>query len=199
MPDLMTLLANVGSQIAPIIMMLQAIAALMGIYMTGSALVEFFGVSNPNALKYVAGRDRFSMTGGITQLLVGGVLLAMSTLEMVGIMSRTLTDDYANSRFLSYTAQSSTFDEQRMAALTTILGIMQIVGFVSMVKGWMMLSDIAHQKTQASKGMAFGFMIGGILAWNFKWVTDVINCTFGYNLIGMFAPYGIANACKAAF
>jgi intracellular multiplication protein IcmC len=199
MPDLMTLLANVGSQITPIIMMLQAIAALMGVYMTASALIEFFGVSNPNSLKYVSGRDRFSVTGGITQLLIGAILISMSTLEMVGIMSRTLTDDYANSRFLSYTAQTSTFDEQRMAALATILGIMQIVGFVAMVKGWMTLNDIAHQKTQASKGVAFGWMIGGICAWNFKWVTDVINCTFGYNVIGLFTPYGMANACKAAF
>lgn len=199
MPDLMTLLANVGSQITPIIMMLQAVAFLMGVYLTGNALIEFYGVSNPNTLKYVAGGDRFSVGGGITQLFIGAILIAMSTLEMVGILSRSLTDDYVNSRFLSYTAHNATFDEQRMAALATILGIMQIVGFVSMVKGWMTLNDIAHQKTQASKGIAFGWMIGGICAWNFKWVTDVINCTFGYNVIGMFSPYGVANACKAAF
>lgn len=199
MPDMMTLLANVGSQITPIIMMLQAVAMLMGVYLTISSMIEFYGVSNPNSLKYISGGDRFSVGGGLMQMFTGACLIAMSTLEMVGILSRSLTDDYANSRFLSYTAHNATFDEQRLAALATILGIMQIVGFISMTKGWTTLNAIAHQKTQASKGQAFGWMIGGIAAWNFKWVTDVLNCTFGYNVIGIFTPYGVANACKAAF
>lgn len=198
MPDLMNILANLGSQITPIIMMLQVIAGAIGVYLVAGALIEFYGVSNPNTLKYISGGDRFSVGGGITQLCIGAILLSMGTLEMVGIMSRTLTDDYANSRFLSYTAQNATFEEQRLAALSTLLGIMQIVGFVAMVKGWMTFNDAAHQKAQTSKGMAFGWMIGGILAWNFKWLTDVINCTAGYNIIGMFTPYGVANACKAA-
>lgn len=198
MPDLMTILANLGSQIAPVIMALQVIAGLMGLYLTIGALYEFFGVSNPNMTKYLAGGERFSVGGGIMQLCIGACLLSMSTLEMVGILSRTLTDDYANSRFLSYTAQNATFEEQRLAALHTLLGIMQIVGFVSMTKGWMTFNAIAHQKTQASKGIAFGWLIGGLLAWNFKWFTDVLNCTAGYNIIGIFTPYGVANACKAA-
>jgi intracellular multiplication protein IcmC len=199
MADWMSILANVGSQIAPIIMMLQAICLVLGIYFIASALVEFFGVSNPNSLKYISGRDRFSVAGGFTQLFMGAAFASMSTLEMVGILSRTLTDDYANSRFLSYTAQSASFDEQRLAALSTILGIMQIIGFVAMMKGWMTFNAIAHHKTSTSKGMAFGWMIGGVLAWNFKWATDVINCTLGYNMIGLFSPYGVANACKAVF
>lgn len=195
MPNLQTMLLRFSEQIPPIIMLLQSVTALMGLYFIASALMEFWGVDNPNASKFVSGGDRFSVGGGIVQLLIGGILTAMSTLQLVGILSRTLTDDYANSRFLSYTPAGGSFDEQRIAALATILGIMQIVGFTAMVKGWMVINGVAHGKEKGGYGSAFVWLIGGVVAWNFKWFTDVLNCTFGFNVIGMFVPYGMQNAC----
>ena len=57
-PDLVELLINAG-QVAPaLLMMMQGIVAVMGLYLVGSALVELWGVSHDNALKYVAGRQR---------------------------------------------------------------------------------------------------------------------------------------------
>jgi hypothetical protein len=195
MPDLMTILANFSSQIPPIIMMLQGVCALMGLYFVAAAWIEFWGVANHNATKYVAGHARFSVGGGIVKLLIGAFLTAMATLQLVGILSRTLTDTYANSRFLSYAPAGGTFDEQRLAAMAALLGIMQIVGFVAMIKGWVTFTRIADGRSQAGVGTASAWLIGGVLAWNFKWFTDVLNCTIGFNIIGMFAPFGVANTC----
>ena len=97
-PDLMEVLVNVGVIIPPIIMMLQGIAALMGLYLVASSLIEIWGVTHDNAMKYVAGRQRFSVGSALVTMFVGSILLAMGTLELVGILSRTLTGDYANSR-----------------------------------------------------------------------------------------------------
>lgn len=195
MPDLMSLLANLSSQIGPIIMMLQGIASLMGLYLVAGALAELWGVSNDNALKYMAGKNRFSAGSAMMQLLIGSLLTAMGTLQLVGVMSRTLTEDYANSRFLSYSPADGSFDEQRLAAMAALLGIMQIVGFVAMIKGWLTLNRHANGQAQASLGVATGWLIGGVIAWNFKWFTDVLNCTLGFNIIGMFVPFGVANSC----
>lgn len=195
MPDLMTILANFSSQIGPIIMMLQGICSLMGLWLVAGALIEMWGVTHDNALKYVPSNKRFSIGSAVVQLFIGGVLAAMGTLQLVGVMSRTLTEDYANARFLSYTPTGGTFEEQRLAAMAALLGIMQIVGFVAMVKGWLTVNATANGQARASLGTASAWLIGGVIAWNFKWFTDVLNCTLGFNIIGMFVPFGVASSC----
>lgn len=195
LPDLVTLLANLGSQIPPIIILLQFVCALMGLYFVSASLVEFWGVGNGNAAKYLKADARFSVARGVIKLLVGGLLTSMSTLQLVGILSRTLTDTYANSRFLSYSPSGNTLAEQSQAAMATLLGIMEIVGFVAMIKGWVTLVHIADGRANTGYGTATAWLLGGVLAWNFKWLTDVINCTFGYNVIGMFVSFGVANTC----
>ncbi|MDB6009973.1 MAG: putative type secretion system protein IcmC/DotIE [Gammaproteobacteria bacterium] len=195
LPDLVTLLANFGTQIPPIIILLQFVSALMGLYFVAGSLVEFWGVGNGNAAKYLSAHARFSVTGGVVKLLVGALLAAMSTLQLVGILSRTLTDTYANSRFLSYSPTGNTLEAQSQAAMAALLGIMEIVGFVAMIKGWLTFVHIADGRAQAGYGTATAWLIGGVLAWNFKWLTDVLNCTFGYNVIGMFVSFGAANTC----
>lgn len=196
MPDLMQILANVGNQIGPIIMMMQGIASLIGLYFVAGALAEMWGVTHDNALKYLPSKNRFSMGSALMQLLIGGLLCAMGTLQLVGVMSRTLTDTFVSSRFTSYVGTGgSTFDDQRLAAMATLLGIMQIVGFIAMVKGWITLNQHANGQARAGVGTAAGWLVGGIIAWNFKWFTDVLNCTLGYNIIGMFVPFGVASAC----
>lgn len=188
-PDLVTVLVNVGEVIPPAIMMLQGISAFMGLYLVGSALIEIWGVSHDNAMKYVSGRQRFSVGSAIVQMVIGSVLLAMGTLEWMGIMSRTLTGDYANSRMLSYSASGTTLQEQAQLATLALLGIMQVVGFIAMVKGWLTINSFYNAQGQAGLGQATGWIIGGVLAWNFKWFSDVLNNTIGFNLIGMFTPF----------
>lgn len=191
-PDLMEVLVNVGVIIPPIIMMLQGIAALMGLYLVSSSLIEIWGVTHDNAMKYVAGRQRFSVGSALVTMFVGSILLAMGTLELVGILSRTLTGDYADSRVtadsLAYSGGGGLAEKAQIASLA-LLGIMQVVGFIAMVKGWLTVNRYYNQQGQAGFGQAFGWIIGGVLAWNFKWFSDVLNNTIGFNLIGMFTPF----------
>ena len=187
--DLVQVMVNIGKVIPTAIMMCQGIAALIGLYLTASALVELWGVTHENALKYVAGRQRFSVGAACLQLFIGAILLAIGTLQWMGIMSRTLTGDYANSRMLSYSATGTTLQEQAQLASLALLGIMQVVGFIAMVKGWLTVNGYYNNQSQAGLGTASGWIIGGILAWNFKWFSDVLNNTIGFNLIGLFTPW----------
>jgi hypothetical protein len=196
MPDLMQILANFSSQIEPLIMMLQGIASLIGLYFVAGALAELWGVTHDNALKYLPSKNRFSAGSAVMQLVIGGFLCSMGTLQLVGIMSRTLTDTYVSSRFTSYIPADSSFGEQKLAAMAALLGIMQIVGFVAMIKGWLTLNQHANGQAQAGVGTALGWLIGGVICWNFKWFTDVLNCSLGFNIVGMFVPFGVANTCS---
>ncbi|KPY55656.1 MULTISPECIES: hypothetical protein [Pseudomonas syringae group] len=188
-PDLVQIMVNVGKIIPPLIMMLQGISALIGLYLTAGALIEIWGVTHDNALKYVAGKNKFSIGSAIVQLFIGAILLSVGTLEWMGIMSRTITGDYANSRMLSYSSSGSTLKEQAQLATLALLGIMQVVGFIAMIKGWLTVNGYYNQQSQAGLGTATGWIIGGILAWNFKWFSDVLNNTIGFNLIGLFTPW----------
>ena len=193
-PDLVELLINAG-QVAPaLLMMMQGIVAVMGLYLVGSALVELWGVSHDNALKYVAGRQRFSTGSALISLMVGALMSAMSTLNLMGILSRTLSDDYAAERInqimpsdMAYSAASSLADKGAVAAVA-LLSIMQVVGFVAMVKALMTVNRY-YNNEQAHLGSASGWALGGILCWNFKWFSDVVNKTLGFNVISMFTPF----------
>ena len=136
-PDLLDLLVNAGKVAPALLMMIQGIAALVGLYLVGSALVELWGVSHDNALKYVAGRQRFSTGSALISLLVGALLSALSTLNLMGIMSRTVSDDYVASRIMptdmAYTAGGSLADKGAVATIA-LLSIMQVVGFIAMFK-----------------------------------------------------------------
>ena len=190
-PDLIELLINAG-QVAPaLLMMLQGIVAVMGLYLVGSALVELWGVSHDNALKYVAGRQRFSTGSALVSLMIGALLSAMSTLNLMGIMSRTLSDDYAAERIMpsdmAYSAGGSLADKGAVATIA-LLSIMQIVGFVAMVKALMTVNRY-YNNQQAHLGSAAGWLLGGVLCWNFKWFSHVVNNTLGFSIISMFTPF----------
>ncbi len=190
-PDLVELLVNAGKVAPALLMMLQGIVAVMGLYLVGSALVELWGVSHDNALKYVAGRQRFSTGSALISLMVGALLSAMSTLNLMGIMSRTLSDDYAAERIMpadmAYSVGGSLADKGAVATIA-LLSIMQIVGFVAMVKALMTVNRY-YNNQQAHLGSAAGWLLGGVLCWNFKWFSDVVNNTLGFSIISMFTPF----------
>lgn len=192
-PDLIEVLVNVGGVVPPIIMMLQGIAALMGLYLVSISLVEIWGVTYDNAMKYVAGRQRFSVGSAIISMIIGSLLLSMSTLELVGVMSHTLSGDYAAHRVmaeeLTY-AESGGMNEKIRVAKTAIMGIMQVVGFIAMIKGWVTINQYYNQQGQAGLGTALGWLIGGVLAWNFQWFASVLHNTLGFDMLAAFNPFG---------
>lgn len=190
-PDLVEVLINAGGVAPVLVMMLQGIAALIGLYLVCGALIELWGVSHDNALKYVAGRQRFSIGSALVSLVVGAMLSALSTLNLVGILSRTLTDNYVDSRIMpsaiSY-AQGAQLSDKGAVATIALLSIMQVVGFIALVKSLMTVNRY-YNNQQADLGSATGWAIGGILCWNFKWFADVVNNTLGFDIVSMFTPF----------
>jgi len=193
-PDLLTLLANAGSVAPAITMMLQGIIALIGLYLVASGLVELWGVSHDNALKYVAGRQRFSTGSALVSIGIGAVMLSLSTLEWMGIMSRTIMDGSADATArimpsdMSYDTSggSSSYDVKGRVAAMALLAIMQVVGLVAMVKALMTVNRY-YNNEQAHLGSAAGWALGGVLCWNFRWFVEVVNNTLGFKIISMFS------------
>lgn len=191
-PDLLDLLVNAGKVAPALLMMIQGIAALVGLYLVGSALVELWGVSHDNALKYVAGRQRFSTGSALISMLIGSLLSALSTLNLMGILSRTVSDDYVASRIMpsdmAYSTGASLSDKGAVATIA-LLSIMQVVGFIAMFKALMTVNRY-YNNEQAHLGSAAGWALGGVLCWNFQWFAQVVNNTLGFPILSMFSPFG---------
>jgi len=192
-PDLMTMLIGIGKVIPSIIMLMQLVAMVTGTFITISGLIEVWGAGSENSAKYLSSQRSYSTAVGITQIVLGGVLLATGTLEFVGILSRTVTGDYAAARMtadvLSYNpGQDSNTAEKAKAVTMALLALMQAVGFAAIYKGWLSLNRYVKQgSSSVSFGTCMTWIIGGIFAWNFKWVSDVVNNTVGFNFLSLFS------------
>jgi len=70
--------------------------------------------------------------------------------------------------------------------LKSIVGVVQIIGLLSFIKGWMILVANAQQPGgQATVGKAITHIIGGLCAYNILGFTNVIwNTFYGSNLFG---------------
>ncbi|ABS45747.1 MULTISPECIES: hypothetical protein [Yersinia pseudotuberculosis complex] len=188
-PDLMTLAINFGKIMPPFIMLLQGICGIIGMWLFVTGLTDVVGVSNPNMDKYIASRSKYSVSGAIVKMVIGSFFVGMATLQLVGILSRSLTGDYANSRMLSYSSAGTTLEQQAQLATLGLLSVVQAVGFVALMKGLFTLVGRFNGENNANLGTASTVIIGGVLAWNFKWFADVINNQFGYNIIGLFGAW----------
>lgn len=190
MPDLMQILIN-ASKIAPVfIMLMQAICLSLGVIIVAAGLIDLYLLTNDNSSKMFSSSSRSSTTGATTKIVVGGFLLALGTLQLVGILSRTITGDYVNSRIMSYSPSGSSMADQAQLALLGLFSIMQAVGFTAILRGFMALIQRNNGNIQGN-GYAIitAWFIGGILAWNFKWTSDVINNTLGFDIISKLTPF----------
>ena len=185
--DLTDILVNVGKVIPPALMFLQAVFALIGLYLGASALMEMYGSADGNAHKFVAGKDTYSFGSALAQLVVAAFFFGLADMQLIGILSRTLTTDYANSRMISYSSTSQTMAERSQLAVLAILGIMQVVGFVSMAKGLITVNHHFNGRRNEGIGTATAWILGGLLAWNFKWFSDVLNNTIGFDFFNLFS------------
>ncbi|MBJ8931598.1 type IV secretion protein DotIE [Citrobacter freundii] len=190
MPDLISVMINVG-QIAPIfIMVLQGLSILAGTYLVASSLIDFYLTTNDNSSKMFSSNSKVSVGGASVKLIVGGFLVGLGTLQVVGIFSRSLTGDYVNSRMMSYSTSGTSIAEQAQLAVLALLSIMQAVGMSAIYRGFWALVE-RHNGNQQGNSYAriAGWFIGGLLAWNFKWTSDVVNNQLGFNIISILTPF----------
>lgn len=192
LPDLMTMLIGIGKVIPSFIMLMQTVAVVVGVFLTISGLMELAGAHNQNLTKHMSSQQAYSTQVAGVKILLGGVLLSLSTLELIGVLSRTITGDYAATRMtadvLSYApGKGASAAEKSKVVVLALLALMQAVGMVSVFKGIMTLNAYAKQTTSVSFGTCLAWIIGGILAWNFKWFSDVINNTIGFDFLKLFS------------
>ena len=170
--DLASVFNNISDQINPIKNFVIAISYGVGLGLCVIAVMKLKKYGTKTAYMHVES----SLVGPFLQFFIGIALFYLPTfVETVNI---TLWNDaYVYNSPLNYTSETSstTFEEY----IEPILGVIQIIGMISFIRGWVMLSratNVGQQPGAVSKGLTH--VIGGIMGINIYTVIEVFNQTF---------------------
>ena len=136
MPDLLQILINIQTVLPMFMTTLKVIVAIMSLFIITGSLFELWGLAHDNHNKYMAANRRFSLAGGLMGLLVGGTMLSMTTLDFIGITTRTLTGGSVTSQLLAYSAggaAATSLSASAQAGTNAIFMILQVVGFLAYI------------------------------------------------------------------
>ena len=168
--DMQQIFSNIGMQIDPIMNFLLVLCYVIGLGLSVSAIMKLKKYGTRTAFMSV----EMSLVGPFLQFFIGVALFYspyfISTLNMTLFSSSGVESE------LSYTSSSIDYD----AYIEPVLGIIQIIGMISFIRGWVMLSKSTNPGQQPgaiSKGVTH--IVGGILAVNIRTFITVIYQTLG--------------------
>lgn len=170
MTDVAQMLVNLSAAYDPIMKMISGGAYTMG------AAFAFMGIYQLK--EYGEARtmmsSQTSLKAPLTYLIVAAVLVYLPTAVDILMMS-----SFGN------TGSPLTYSTAGGSALVpadvtyAVLRLVQIVGLIAFIRGWVLLAQASKQGAQPALGKALTHIIGGILAINILGTKDVIGATFG--------------------
>jgi intracellular multiplication protein IcmC len=174
--DQASILTNIANSLVPVENLVTGSAYLIGLMFVLKALMGFRHVGES---KMASGGGGHTMKEPLTYLVVGALLLYFPTTLQV-LMQTTF--GYQN--ILQYAPTNSSNN-----AIDTLFGsgstvgqpiaiIIQVIGLVAFVRGWVLIARSASQGQQpGGTGKGLVHVFGGILAMNIVGTLQVINNT----------------------
>lgn len=124
--------------------------------------------------------------GTLMTFIVAGALLSVDA--MMGAWSNSMfsTNNVANTSVLAYSA-GLTGEEERhiLGVISTILIFMMILGWISFIRGWFIIRDVAEGNNNASLMAGITHLIGGALAVNLGPLMNAVQETLGLTAYGV--------------
>lgn len=123
--------------------------------------------------------------GTIMTFLVGGALLSVDA--MMGAFTNSLfaTGTIRNFGTLSYAAGLGASADHVHSVISAVLAFMIVIGWISFVRGWFIIREVAEGNQQASLMAGMTHVFGGALAVNLGPALNAIQTTFGITGVGI--------------
>lgn len=169
-----TIFDNLSKSLGGVSQFLTALAYVLGIYLTVSAVFKFKKFGHRTAFMHVEA----GIFGPIMQFFIGVALLYTPT--FIGILNATVFGDSSIDDVMAYSASGSSPDWA--SAIAPMYQTIQVIGLIAFLRGWLILSksvqkDGGNQPGQITKGVIH--IIGGVLAINITRTIDILTATFG--------------------
>ncbi len=128
--------------------------------------------------------------GTLMTFIVAGALLSVDAMMGAWSSSMFMTNNVANVSVLSYTGGMTAAEEQHvLGVISTILIFMMILGWISFIRGWFILRDVAEGNHNASLMAGITHLLGGALAVNLGPLMNAVQVTLGLTAYGVnFTP-----------
>ncbi len=124
--------------------------------------------------------------GTIMTFLVGGALLSVDA--MMGAFSSSMfgTPDVATYAELSFTSGLTGPELDHIHnVITAVLTFLMVIGWISFIRGWFIIREVAEGSQQASLMAGMTHIFGGALAVNLGPVLNAVQQTFGIDAYGI--------------
>lgn len=168
--DLQNVVRNISIQIDPIKNFLMVLSYVIGVGMCVVAIMKLKKYGTKTAFMHV----EMTLLGPFLQFFVGVGLFYLPT--FITSLNQTVWQDVSNVDIsLGYETESSA------NYIAPILGIIQIIGIIAFLRGWVQISRATNAGNQPGVvSKALTFIIGGLLAINIQ----LVICTFNQTLLG---------------
>lgn len=167
-PSIEEVLTNIGNNITPVLQFVTGAAYLFGFafIFRGIFMLKTYGESRT----MMSGQT--NLKGALICLLVGAALIFYPTIKESFILSTFNTTSLSPLQYESNISMDQT-------AYFALLRFVQLIGTISFIRGWVMLTHLSNPGQQNSFGKAMTHLIGGILAINIQGTIDVMKGTIG--------------------
>ncbi len=123
--------------------------------------------------------------GTIMTFVIAGVLFSLS--HIMGAFSSSMfqTSTVATFAILETSTGDTVVDNHVLAMISTILVFMTIIGYISFMRGFFIIKDVAEGSGQASLMAGVTHIFGGALAVNLGPLLNAVQSTLGLSTFGI--------------
>ncbi|MEE9452433.1 MAG: type IV secretion protein IcmC [Gammaproteobacteria bacterium] len=172
MIDITQMLISLGESIDPIERLVRAFAYVIGVSFILKAIYHLKVYGEARAMSATQGGG---MKEPLSYLFVGALFVYLPSMLEMMMLTVFGTEGVTP---LSYQTNSRTTTQFAYAALR----LMQLIGWISFIRGWMILAKSSSQGA-SSQGIRFGkgisHVVAGLLAINIVGTTNMIGSTLG--------------------
>ncbi|WP_435640648.1 hypothetical protein [Micavibrio aeruginosavorus] len=124
--------------------------------------------------------------GTIMTFLVGGTLLSIDAIMGAFTGSLFAADNISTYAELNFDSGMSADELNHIhTVFSSVLAFMMVIGWISFIRGWFIIRDVAEGSHQASLMAGMTHVLGGALAVNLGPVLNVVQETFGITGYGI--------------
>ena len=166
-PDLQTMLSSLMNNLPPLWALVEAVSYIAGM---------MFGLKAVYMLKEYG--ELRTMMSSQTSLMKPMIMFVVSiALCYLPGMYHIALETFYSSQYASPLGYSDSSLGSWQGVITVATNIIQLVGLIAFVRGWVMISHLAQHSGQPVFGKAMTHIIGGILAINIVGTAHVLENT----------------------
>ena len=171
-PDFTAMMQSIAATLTPVQELVVWVAYIMGVVFTYRALYHLKVYGELRTMM----ASRTGLKEPLTYLMVAAIFIYLPTaLEIV------LQTTFGDESVVAYSDLSYANAADYGQAFRSVLYLIQIVGLIAFIRGWMIIAKGTAEGQQAGWGKGLMHIVGGIMAINIVATSNIVTATLGFS------------------